>query len=126
MSRVLARAHSQFVVPLQRGANVGEETVSQDAEEAVALLVAVAGVWSGREAGAVDRRAWLADQLCRWLVAHEDAVLAGEVTYCGGLSMATSHRPRSARRSRACPGMAPHLTAICCHCRSGPLTWHRC
>ena len=78
----LARAHSRFLVALESGSKIGQGTVSQLATEAVELVLAVARVWGTFEARAEDRRAALADQLRRRLAAHEDAVLAGEVTYC--------------------------------------------
>lgn len=80
-SSVLARAHSHFLVALQSGSNIGQDTVSRVATDAVEVLIAVARVWGTFGARAEDRRAWLADQLRRRLAAHEDAVLAGEVTY---------------------------------------------
>jgi len=78
---VLARAHSHFLVALESGSKIGQHTVSRAATEAVELLIAVARVWGTFGARAEDRPAWLADQLRRRLAAHEDAVLAGEVTY---------------------------------------------
>jgi len=80
-SSVLARAHSHFLVALESGSKIGQHTVSRAATEAVELLIAVARVWGTFGARAEDRPAWLADQLRRRLAAHEDAVLAGEVTY---------------------------------------------
>jgi hypothetical protein len=78
----LARAHSRFLVALESGSKIGQDTVSQLATEAVELVLAVARVWGTYGARAEDRRAALADQLRRRLAAQEDAVLAGEVTYC--------------------------------------------
>jgi hypothetical protein len=78
----LARAHSHFLVALDSGSRIGPDTVSQLATEAVELVLAVARVWGTFGARADDRRAALVDQLRRRLAAQEDAVLAGEVTYC--------------------------------------------
>jgi len=62
-SSVLARAHSHFLLALESGSKIGQDTVSRVATEAVELLIAVARVWGTFGAGAEDRRAWLADQL---------------------------------------------------------------
>jgi hypothetical protein len=77
----LARAHSHFLVALDSGSKVGQDTVSQLVTEAVELVLAVARVWGTFGARAEDRRTVLIDQLRRRLAAQEDAVLAGEVTY---------------------------------------------
>jgi hypothetical protein len=77
----LARAHSHFLVALEGGSKVGQDTVSQLVTEAVELILAVARIWGSFGARAEDRRASLVDQLRRRLAAQEDAVLAGEVTY---------------------------------------------
>ena len=81
-SSALARAHSQFLVVLESGSEIGQDTVSQLAREAVELLLAVARVWATFATRGEDRRGALVDQLRRRLSSHEDAVLAGEVTYC--------------------------------------------
>jgi hypothetical protein len=81
-SSVLARTHSHFLIALQSGSKIGPDTVSRADTDAIELLVAVARVWRMLGAGTENRRSWLADQLRRRLAAHEDAVVAGEITYC--------------------------------------------
>ena len=78
----LARAHSHLLVALEGRSSIHEDTASRLATEAVELLLAVARVWATFRTRAEDRRGALADQLRRRLSSHEDAVLAGEVTYC--------------------------------------------
>jgi hypothetical protein len=78
----LARAHSRLLVAIESGSKIGEGTVSQLAAEAVELVLAVARVWGTFGGRGEDRRGALVDQLRRRLSSHEDAVLAGEVTYC--------------------------------------------
>src|ERR1017187_470905 len=82
MGGALARAHSQLAVALEGGSKIGGDTVSQLAGEAVQLVLAVARVWATFGTREEDRRGALAAQLRRRLSSHEDAVLAGEVTYC--------------------------------------------
>jgi hypothetical protein len=77
----LARVHSHFLVALESGSKIGQDTVSQLATEAVELILAVARVWGTFGTRTNDGRTALADQLRRRLAAQEDAVLAGEVTY---------------------------------------------
>ena len=77
----LARAHSRVLVALETGSNIAADAVSQLASEAVELVVSVARVWATFEPRAQDRRGMLVDLLRRRLGSHEDAVLAGEVTY---------------------------------------------
>ena len=78
----LARAHSQLLVALRSGSRVGEDAVSQLATEAVELLLAVTMVSATSGTRAEDRRGEMVDLLRRRLGSHEDAVLAGEITYC--------------------------------------------
>jgi hypothetical protein len=82
MASAVARAHSQLLAALESGPSIGENAISQLATEAVELMLAVAGVWATLATGAEDRRGALVDLLRRRLGSHEDAVLAGEVTYC--------------------------------------------
>jgi len=82
MGSALARAHSRVLVALESGSNFGGDAALLLATEAVELVLAVARVWGTFGPRAEDRRAALVDQLRRRLSAHEDAVLAGEVTYC--------------------------------------------
>ena len=77
----LARAHSRVLVALETGSNIAADAVSRLASEAVELVVSVARVWATFEPRAQDRRGVLVDLLRRRLGSHEDAVLAGEVTY---------------------------------------------
>ena len=77
----LARAHSRLLVALESRSTVGEDAVSQLASEAVELLLAVARVWARFGARVEDRRGAMVDLLRRRLSSHEDAVLAGEITY---------------------------------------------
>ena len=77
----LARAHSRLLVALESRSTLGEDVVSQLASEAVELLLAVARVWTTSGARVEDRRGALVDLLRRRLSSHEDAVLAGEITY---------------------------------------------
>jgi hypothetical protein len=76
-----ARAHSRLLVVLERDSEVSAATVSELLGEAVELLLSVARVGATFAPNGNDGRDWLADQLNRRLAAHEDAVLAGEVTY---------------------------------------------
>ena len=76
-----ARAHSHLLVALESGSSTGEATVSELVAEAVELLIGVAKVWATFGTAREDRRPALAEQLRQRLAAHEDAVLAGEVTY---------------------------------------------
>ena len=78
----LARAHSRLLVALENDPNISEDTVSQLTTEAVELVLTVARVWANYGPRTEDRRRALADQLRRRLSSREDAVLAGEVTYC--------------------------------------------
>jgi len=77
----LARAHARLLVALESRSTLGEDAVSQLAGEAVELLLAVARVWATFGARVEDRRGALVDLLRRRLRSHEDAVLAGEITY---------------------------------------------
>ncbi len=77
----LARAHSRVLVALETNSNIAADAVSRLASEAVELVVSVARVWATFEPPAQDRRGMLVDLLRRRLGSHEDAVLAGEVTY---------------------------------------------
>jgi hypothetical protein len=77
----LARAHSRLLVALESRSTVGQDVVSQLASEAVELLLAVARVWTTFGARVEDRRGAMVDLLRRRLSSHEDAVLAGEITY---------------------------------------------
>ena len=77
----MARAHSRLLVALESRSTVGEDVVSQLASEAVELLLAVARVWATFGARVEDRRGAMVDLLRRRLSSHEDAVLAGEITY---------------------------------------------
>jgi hypothetical protein len=77
----LARAHSQLLIALESGSAIGEDTISGLALEAVELVLAVERVWGTSATRAEDRRGELVDLLRRRLGSHEDAVLAGEVTY---------------------------------------------
>ena len=77
----MARAHSRLLVALESRSTVGEDAVSQLASEAVELLLAVARVWARFGARVEDRRGAMVDLLRRRLSSHEDAVLAGEITY---------------------------------------------
>jgi hypothetical protein len=77
----LARAHSRLLVALESRSTVGEDVVSQLATEAVELLLAVTRVWATFEARVEDQRGAMADLLQHRLSSHEDAVLAGEITY---------------------------------------------
>jgi hypothetical protein len=80
-SGALARAHSRFLIALESGSKIGTDTVSRAGAEALELLIEVARVGGMLGTREEERRSWLADQLRRRLAAHEDAVLAGEVTY---------------------------------------------
>ena len=77
----MARAHSQLLVALENRSTIGEDVVSQLASEAVELLLAVARVWATFGGRVEDRRGAMVDLLRRRLSTHEDAVLAGEITY---------------------------------------------
>ena len=77
----VARAHSRLLVALERGASASEDPVWQPVSEAVELLIAVARVGATFRKPGHDSRGWLADQLHRRLACHEQAILAGEVTY---------------------------------------------
>ena len=78
----LARAHSRLLVALESGSGSGEDAVSQLAAEAVELILAVARFWATFGTRVQDGRGAMVDLLRRRLGAREDAVLAGEVTYC--------------------------------------------
>jgi hypothetical protein len=69
------------LVALEGDQNVGEEVTSRLTGEAVALLDAVARAWATFGSEGADRRGVLVDLLRGRLASHEDAVLAGEVTY---------------------------------------------
>jgi hypothetical protein len=108
-SSALARAHSRFLVALESGSKIGQDTVSRLATEAVELVLAVAKVWGTFGARPDDRRAALVDQLRRRLAAQEDAVLAGEVTY----SVWSEHAEEPAAAMRqAITGLSRHSTAF--------------
>jgi hypothetical protein len=77
----VARAHSRLLVVLERDSDVSATTVSELLGEAVELLACVARVGATFAPDGNDGRDWLSDQLNRRLAGHEDAVLAGEVTY---------------------------------------------
>jgi hypothetical protein len=81
MASVVARAHSSLLVVLEQTSRVKDDTASQLVGEAVELLICVARVGAEFGSRGNDSRAWLADQLPRRLACHEDAALAGEVTY---------------------------------------------
>lgn len=78
----MARAHSHLLVALESGSNVGAGKIAHLATEAVELVLSVERVWATFGTHTEDRRGALADQLRRRLGSHEDAVLAGEITYC--------------------------------------------
>ena len=82
MGSALARAHSRLLVALESGSKIGDDAGPLIATEAVELVLSVARVWATFGTGGEDRRGALAAQLRRRLSSHEDAVLAGEVTYC--------------------------------------------
>ncbi len=82
LASALARAHSRLLVAIESSSKLGEDTISQLATEAVELVLAVARVWATFGGRGEDRRGALVDQLRRRLSSHEDAVRAGEVTYC--------------------------------------------
>jgi hypothetical protein len=69
------------LVALERGASASEDPVWQPVSEAVELLIAVARVGANFGKPGIDSRGRVADQLSRRLACHEQAVLAGEVTY---------------------------------------------
>ena len=76
-----ARAHSRFLLALEDGSSAGSNLVSELVEAAARLVVAVAELAETAESGPGEHRAELADRLRRCLSAHEDDVLAGEITY---------------------------------------------
>jgi hypothetical protein len=126
MSSVLARAHSHFLLALNRGSNLDQDLISGVATEAVELLLAVAKVPGTFGVRAEDRRAWLADQLRRGLAALRTPCSRVRSRMASHLSMVSCRQPRWATRSPARPVIRPSRTAICCRFRSRPLTWRRC
>lgn len=77
----VARAHSRLLVALEHRASASEDPVWQRVTEAVELLIAVARVGATFGNPGNEGRSLLADQLDNRLARHEEAVLAGEVTY---------------------------------------------
>jgi hypothetical protein len=117
----LARAHSRLLVALESGSEADEDVVAQLAHEAAELLVAVARAWAGFGSRAVDRRGALVDMLRRRLGSHEDAVLAGEVTYSVWSEQAEEPavRMRQARASATAQVARQDKARLAAICRAG-------
>lgn len=76
-----AHAHSRLVVALDCGTRGGRDLVSELIAGAVDVIVDVEALAAWVDRRQLDHRARLVDQLRRHLSAHEDRVLAGEITY---------------------------------------------
>lgn len=76
-----AHAHSRLVVALDRGTSRGRDLVSELIVGAVDVILDVEGLATCVDRRQPDHRGHLVDQLRRHLSAHEDRVLAGEITY---------------------------------------------
>ena len=99
-SRAAARAHSRLLVALEGGSRNRGELASELVEDAVQLIVAIAQLGTTGGRSGEDERARLIDQLRRCLNAHENSVLAGEVTY--GIRLEDGEAPAArARRAMA-------------------------
>ena len=96
IASAVARAHARLLIALERPADVGERTVSQLSSEAAQLLVCVASVAASFGASRHDRRSRLAVQLRERMASHEEAVLAGEITY--GVWSEQAEKPASGMR----------------------------
>ena len=80
-AQAVARAHSRLLVALDGRSNAGADTVSELVASAVKLLHSVAALGEAYGERTPDLGSELDDALARRLGAHEQAVLAGEVTY---------------------------------------------
>ena len=76
-----AHAHSRLLVALDCGTHGGRDLVSELIGGAADVIVDVEGLATWVDRRQLDHRARLVDQLRRHLSAHEDRVLAGEITY---------------------------------------------
>lgn len=77
-----ASGHSRLLVALDGDSSGGRNLVSELLAGAVEVIRGEAGLETAVAGRHEDHRAELVDQLRRRLNAHEDDVLAGEVTYC--------------------------------------------
>lgn len=76
-----ARAHSRLLIALEAQPRIEQQLVSELVDDAVQLLVAVAELRAGAGQSGERERLALIDQLHGCLNAHEEGVLAGELTY---------------------------------------------
>jgi hypothetical protein len=76
-----AGSGSRLLVALDGAPSVGSDLVSESVADAVRLMLVVAALRQTANRRCGDQRAELVEQLRRRLSAHEDGVLAGEITY---------------------------------------------
>ena len=92
----LAWAHAHLLVALARRSTIDTATVSQLTADAVELLLAVASIRAPGGPGPEQRRGVLVEMLRQRLGSHEEAILAGEMTY----AVTNEHAEEPAARVR--------------------------
>jgi hypothetical protein len=89
-----ASADARLLVALESGSSSGAGLVSEALADAVALMLAVAALWQRARGAPEIERGELVEQLRRRLSGHEEAVLAGEITYSVRLEQAEQSSAR--------------------------------